>query len=184
MNKLFYLAALLLISFPGFSQKKKEVKKNHISSLTVYSTENNNGKEFKESVTKYDSNGNPILEEEYKNDGALVKKEESKYTKGDRTEHVVYGSDGKVKKKVVTTWNGSKDKTQEEEYDGNGNLVKKQLFSYNAMGDKVAEIEMDGKGNLVKKSIYVYNSKGLKQEKKTTDAKGNVLYVKRFEYEY
>lgn len=179
------LAALLLVFSAGdmVAQKKKEIKKNKIKSVTIYSSDPT-GKEFKESFMRYDGSGNVLEEAEFKSDGSVVKKELNKYNKAsEKTEHIIYAG-AAVKKKVVTIYNAENVKIGEEEYDPAGKLLKKEVFSFNSLGDKVSEIKIDGNGKLLEKAIYVYNSKGLKSEKKVYDGNGKLLYTKRYSYEY
>ncbi len=153
---------LLVFMLVGFcsgdvlAQKKKEVKKHKIKAVSVYSTEG--GKEYRETYTKYDSNGNVIEDGEYKNDGSVIRKELNKYDKNnEQVEHIVYNGPG-VKKKVHST--------------------------YNAMGDKVSEIDYDVNGNVLRKSVFTYDKRGLKVEKKVYDAKGALIYTKKYNYEF
>lgn len=154
------LLAVIMLGICGgevLAQKKKEIKKNKIRAMAVYSSDAG-GKEFREFYTKYDANGNVIEEGEFKNDGSILRKEVNKYDKNnDQIEHIVYAGPS-IKKKVTS--------------------------SYNAMGDKVTEIDYDDKGNVIRKSVYTYDKRGLKQEKKVYDGKGNLIVMKRFNYEF
>lgn len=156
--KTVLLALLMLGVFNGelIAQKKKEIKKNKIKSMSIYSTEG--GKEFREMFIRYDANGNILEEGEYKNDGSVVRKEVNKYDKNnEQVEHIIY--------------NGP-------------NIKKKVTSSYNAFGDKVTEIDYDDKGNVIRKSVFTYDKRGLKQEKKVYDSKGNLISTKRYNYEF
>ena len=93
-----FLISLLLISCLAFSQSKKErktIKTYGVKSITENVTELINGKETtrKDSYTVYDKNVNVILNEEYRKDGTLKRRETAKYdSKGNKSEETIWNA--------------------------------------------------------------------------------------------
>ena len=157
MPRYIIIVVSFFLCFSTYSQKKKEVKKYRIKSVTV--TETENGKTVNDSKTFFDANGEVIEEINYNNkDGAL--KLQHKY-------------------KV----NSAGDITEETEFDNNG-LKEKRIYKYNNLGEKTEELVYDKSDKLLKRHVYTYDSKGLKTERKTFDSSNNLISVKKYIYEY
>jgi hypothetical protein len=151
------IVVLLLLSFATYAQKKKEIKKYRIRSVTT--TEVENGKTLNDSKTIFDANGEVVEEINYDNkDGSL--KSHHKYK---------VNSDGDV--------------TEDAEYDKSG-LKEKKTYKYNGLGEKTEELIYDRNEKLQKRHVYSYDGKGLKTERKTYDAANTLLSVKKYTYEY
>lgn len=157
MKKIFY--SLILISSYSvlFSQSKKDIKKNKITSVAV--TESHDGKSITDSKTIYDASGEII--------------EKTEYTK-----------EGLLKKTIKYKLNNLGDVVSEEEYDERNILKEKTEIKYNALGDKKEELVYDASNKLIKKNLYVYDAKGLKIERKTVDISGRTIADKKYTYTF
>lgn len=139
------------------AQKKKEIKKYGIRSVTT--TDTRSGKTVNDSKVTYDGSGEVIEEVNYDKEGVLKSTLKYKYNK-----------DG--------------DALEESEYDEKGILKEKKTYKYNAMGEKVEELVTDKDNKVLKKVIHIYDSKGLKIEKKTYDGNNVLLSSKKISYGY
>lgn len=199
-NSLTFISLFLLTFFgTGFSQSKKEIKKNKILSVTEWTIKMEDGKEitYKESYTAYDKNGNVTENTEYNKDGSIKKKETAVYdnlkgkivqeTKYEDKTKISVNKDDKQKdffKKTVYKYNANNDKTEEQEFDSTNKLTKKKQYSYNSKGERILETTYDGENKLLKKTVYTYNSKSLLVEKKTYDASNQMETEKKFDYAF
>ena len=77
MKKQFILFFLIALTTLSYSQKKKEVKKYHIKSVT--STDTENGKTVTDSKTVFGTNGEPIEEVNYDKTGLIKSTIKYKY---------------------------------------------------------------------------------------------------------
>ena len=157
MNKFKILSLLLLLSTLCFSQKKKEIKKAGIKSISV--TETHGNKTITDSKIFYDSNGNILEEINYDKEGALKSTTKFKY-------------------------NSSGDIIEETEYDDKNTLKEKRLTKYNNLGEKVEELILDKDNKQLKKNIITYDSKGFKTERKTYDANNVLVSTKKYNYTF
>ncbi len=154
---------LLLILFVFFSlqvsaQKKKDIKKNNIKSVTV--TEHAGGKSIKTSKTVFNTaNGKIIEETEYDDEG-----------KTDKVIKYKYNTEGKL--------------IEESVFSEKNSLLEKRTYKYNVLKQKSEECLFDEKGKLVKKSIYIYDTKGLKSEKKVFDGNNTLISHKKYTYSF
>src|SRR5687767_405428 len=114
--KRIFIAFLLLISMLSYSQKKKEIKKYRIRSITT--TDIENGKTLNDSKTIYDSSGEVVEEINYD------------------------GKDGSLKTHHKYKVNSEGDVTEDAEYDKNG-LKEKKIYKYNSLGEKTEELVYD-----------------------------------------
>jgi hypothetical protein len=163
VNPAISFTILLIMAFSAgtaFAQSRKDIKESKVKTMTVYRSDFKTGKEVKnkESVSKFDENGNTLDEIKYENDGKFQ-------------EHFSY------------TYNSDNDKTSETEYDAAGKATKVTKFTYNTNGDKLSETEYDAAGKVTKISKYTYKGK-LKDEKSTYDSKNKMLSKKKCNYEY
>jgi hypothetical protein len=156
MTRIF-LAFFLLISLLTYSQKKKEIKKYRIRSITT--TDIENGKTLNDSKTIFDANGEVVEEINYDN------------------------KDGSLKSHHKYKVNSEGDITEDAEYDKAG-LKEKKIYKYNSLGEKTEELIYDKNEKLQKRHVYTYDSKGLKTERKTFDGANAVISVKKYTYEY
>ncbi len=156
LKSLFFLF-FLCCSVSAYTQSKKDIKKNNITSVTV--TETSNGKTINDEKTSYDDKGELIEKAEYTKEGILKKL---------------------TKKKL----NNLGDVVEEEEYDEKNNLKEKTVIKYNALGDKKEELVYDANKKLVKKHVYLYDTKGLKTERKTLDPAGKLVSSKKYTYTF
>ncbi|MCX7987653.1 MAG: hypothetical protein N2662_12020 [Bacteroidales bacterium] len=132
--KLFLSGALLLI-LPLVNvdaQKKKTVLEKHIKTVTVYNEdyEKNNGRQVKDSFTRFDEEGNVIEEIEYDEYGKVKK-------------HLLYeyDKDGNKIKETSLTPKGTTASVIEFKYE---NGLKKEKIVYN------------GSGKIIQKKKYIY----------------------------
>lgn len=102
MKKLAALFLLIAIVLTVTAQKRKEVQTSKIKSTTILveDFEDNNGKQVRESYTRYDDSGNTIEEISYNK-------------KGEEKEHILYEYDenGNKTKETYLKPSGSKEKT-------------------------------------------------------------------------
>lgn len=116
------------------AQKKKTVQEKHIRTVTVYNEdyEKNNGRQVKDSFTKYDEEGNVVEEIEYDEYGKEKK-------------HVLYEYDkeGNKIKETNLTPKGTKASVIEYKYE---NGLKKEKIVYNSSGKVIFK----------KKYVYEY----------------------------
>lgn len=199
MKKIVLLAAVIpmLFSATVFSQKKKDIKKYGIKSVTETTASTVNGKEgtTKDAYKAFDKNGNIIESIDYYNDGTIKRKETAKFDKyGNKLEEIIYepakrktdapapSADKNIKH--VTKYNSNNDKTEETEYDASGKVMKKEAYSYNTNGDKVIEITLDTEGKLKKKVLYTYDKRGLRVERKTYNGENVLMETKKYDYQF
>src|ERR1700741_499661 len=99
------LSCILLLSFTFLTaQKKKEVKKFGIRSVTV--TETEAGKTITDTKTSFDSNGEVSEEVNYDKSGALKSTTQYKYNKnGDPVEETEYDDKKQLKEKRIIKYN-------------------------------------------------------------------------------
>lgn len=147
---------LFLMSLVTYAQKKKEIRKYKIKSVTVTETENN--KTLNDGKTVFDANGETVEEMNYDKDGSL------------RSHH---------KYKL----NAQGEIIEDTEYDKEG-LKEKRIIKYNSLGIKTEELVYDKSEKLLKRHMYTYDGKGLKIERKTYDGANKVISVKKYVYEY
>jgi len=157
-KNIFFLVLFLNFTL-SFSQSKKDIRSNKITSETAYITINENGKDitYKDSYTAYDKDGNTI-------------------------EQIDYFKEGSIKRKELNKFNSHKDKIEEAIFDAKDKSFRKTTFIYNTNNQKVGEIEFDASGKILKQSVYTYNSKGFKVDKKTYDANKKLLSTKKYNY--
>ena len=93
------ILVLVILSLAGFSQKKKEIKKNRIKSIVVTDTEN--GKTINDSKTIYNTNGEVIEEVNYDKTGQVKSILKYKYnSEGDVLEEAEYDPKNQLKENV------------------------------------------------------------------------------------
>jgi len=130
----FGLLGLCFSMQPLHAQKKKAVLEKHIRSVTVYNEdyEKNNGRQVKDSYTRYDDDGNVVEEIEY-----------DEYGKEKKHELYEYDAEGNKIKETHLTPKGTKALVIEYKYE---NGLKKEKIVYNGSGKMI----------LRKKYIYEY----------------------------
>lgn len=184
--KLIFISLLFVFFISAASgQKKKEIKKYKIKSVTEYVSGSDEGKEARsDQYEEYDKDGKLLKKFDYKKDGTLKKKETYSYDSyGNKTEEVIIDPKNNKNVKKSFKYNALKDKTEELEYK-NGQLVSKTVFSYNANGNVIKEDVYDASGTLKKVITYTYNSKNLKETKTTSEPDGTVKSVRKYNYEF
>ena len=145
----------LFICFTSFAQKRKEIKKFNIRSVSC--TETIAGKTVNDTRELYDAEGNLITEFNYHKDGSLKSTIQYKYKNG-------------------------KDLYEEVKYDSLYHVAEKKLYKYNALGYKTEELVTNKDGNILKTIKYLYNRNGLKSERRTYDAAGKLISTKKYTY--
>jgi len=161
MKKLVFIL-LVLIPIISFSQGKKAIKNNNISSKTITTTyTNKEGKTttYKDNYEEYDKKGNTILKINYNKDGSVKKRTTFKYD----------------------SFNNLTEEIVEE-----GNPVKKTSYSYkyNSDGKKTSEIVKNEEGKTIKRITYSYDSKKLRTEKQEFDKDNKLKSRSITTYEY
>ncbi|HOK51912.1 MAG: hypothetical protein WHT29_01665 [Bacteroidales bacterium] len=132
-SRILLIGLLICFSFSAiYAQKKKTVQEKHIKSVIVYNEdyEKNNGRQVKDSYTRFDEEGNVLEEIEYDEYGKEKK-------------HVLYeyDKDGNKIKETNLTPKGNKASVIEYRYE---NGLKKEKIVYN------------GSGKVILKKKYVY----------------------------
>jgi hypothetical protein len=155
--KHFLIFVLIMYGTLSFAQKKKEIKKFGVRSITT--TQIQGAKTIKDSKSIFN-------------------------TGGQLTEEVKYDKDGKFVSTTKYKYNMDGDVIEETEYDEKNILREKRTMKYNALAEKTEELVSDKDGKQIKKMIYVYNSKGLRIERKTYDANNNLAVTKKIVYGY
>jgi hypothetical protein len=151
------IIALLISCFICQAQKKKDIKKAGIKTITT--TETQGTKTFNDSKVIYDAGGNIIEEVNYDKEGNLKSTKKFKYNK-----------DG--------------DPIEETEYDEKNALKETRLTKYNALGEKIEEQYLDKDKKQLKKYIYTFSAKGFKTERKHYDANNVLISTKKYIYAY
>jgi hypothetical protein len=132
MKKLFILAIGSIVGIASYAQSKTEVKDNGIKSTTVWNYDYSSGKEVKkiESISKFNE------------DGLLI--ESSDYDKA-----------GKLKERIVYTYNANNDATEEKYFDANNKPSKTYKYTYKGKL-KLTKEKYDAAGKLEWKKVYSY----------------------------
>ncbi len=155
--KSIFTIAFLTLCFFCQAQKKKDIKKAGIKTITT--TETQGTKSFNDSKVTYDAAGNIIEEINYDKEGNLKSTKKFKYNK-----------DG--------------DPIEETEYDEKNTLKEIKLTKYNALGEKTEEQYLDKDKKQFKKYIYTFSAKGFKTERKHYDANNVLISTKKYAYGY
>jgi len=154
--RIFTLIIVLLLSFCGaFAQKKKDIKKAGIKTITT--TEVHGTKTFNDSKETYDANGN-------------------------KTEEVNYDKEGNLKGTKKTKYNKDGDPVEETEYDEKNNVKEIVYTKYNSLGEKTEEMYVDRDKKQFKKYVYSYDAKGFKTERKCYDGSNVLISTKKYTY--
>lgn len=156
MKFFLFFISLFFFNFSS-AQKKKEIKKFGIKSVTV--TETKAKKTIIDSRCTYNSMGQLIIEVKYDSEGQL-----------NSTTKYKYNTDGEV--------------IEETEYDSRNGLTEKRTSTFNSFNQKIAELTVDKNGKQIKKSVYTYNTKGLRSEKKVYDGGNTLISTKKASYEF
>ena len=117
-NSFLFATLIFCFSIASFSQKKKELIAEGITSISEWKTEYKNGAEnkYKEAEYKYDEKGNVLLEKEYDAKGVVLKHTECQYDKDD---NVI----------VKLHFNAKKQLIKREEFSYKGNFrTEKRVF--------------------------------------------------------
>ena len=155
--KIYFVIVLSLTSLVFSAQKKKEIKKYGIK--TVSSTQTQGSRTIKNSQLTYNSNGQLAVEILYDEEGRLLSTTKYKY-------------------------NSEENVVEETEHDEKNVLKEKRTMKYNALSQKTEELVADKDGRQIKKFTYTYDSKGLRTEKKTFDANNTLMISKRVVYTF
>jgi hypothetical protein len=139
------------------AQKKKEIKKFGIRTVTSTKTQGN--KILKDEKQTFNSSGLLIEEIKYDDEGAQSSLTRYKY-------------------------NADEDIIEETEYDEKNILLEKRVMKYNALAQKIEERVTGKDGRQIKRFTYTYDAKGLRNEKKTYDAANVLVITKKIVYGY
>lgn len=159
MKKIILLVVLNLLSAVIFAQSKKEIKDAGVISRTETTSklEKKSMITFKESMEKYDENGN-------------------------KTEVIEYNSKGDIKSFVQYEYNEKGKVTKESKIDPISKKPSKTI-EYLYEDDKLTkELLYNKKNELIETTQYTYEGR-LKKEKKTTNASGKLIETKVYTYE-
>ncbi|PBQ33864.1 hypothetical protein CNR22_19440 [Sphingobacteriaceae bacterium] len=155
--KYFIMLLLTFFIFCSKAQKKKEIKKYGVKTIT--STKTLGARILRDEKLTYNSAGLLIEEIKYNNDGNLASILRYKY-------------------------NSDEDVIEETEYNEKNVLKEKRTMVYNVLAQKTEERVVNGGGKQIKRFVYTYNSKGLRTEKKTYDAANVLVTTKKIVYGY
>jgi YD repeat-containing protein len=157
LKRSYILIALLIMCGICNAQKKKDIKKAGIKTITT--TETQGTKTFNDSKVTYDGSGNIIEEVNYDKEGNLKSTKKFKYNK-----------DG--------------DPIEETEYNEKNAIKEICLTKYNSLGEKIEEMYLDSNKKQVKKYVYTFDSKGFKTERKCYDGINTLISTKKYIYGY
>lgn len=172
MKRLSFLLILTLWAHTSFAQKKKEMKKNGIKTLTIT-----------EVYANYGTEELPLPTEEQPNTKTLLAEKNFFDREGRVTEKWNY-TEGVLKSVTRYKYNSENEVTEETAYDDKNVLQEKQSIKYNAKGQKIEELVTDKAGKQLKKHIYSYAANGLKTERKTYNATNILVLTKKYTYDY
>jgi|AntAceMinimDraft_16_1070373.scaffolds.fasta_scaffold92479_1 hypothetical protein len=133
MKQLFLITLLLITGFNINAQSKAKIKSQKIKLVTVWESryKTSNAKEHKESVSKFDQNGNLVDVITYDNTGKFKEHISYKYNKNNKkTNETYYDTKGNVIKIIKYTYNEKNLKTEKKVYDGNNKLKSKKRYIY------------------------------------------------------
>ncbi len=133
MKQLFLITLLLITTFNINAQSTKKIKSQKIKSITVWESKYKtpNAKENKESVSKFDQNGNLIDEITYDNTGKFKEHISYKYNQNNKKiNETYYTQKGNITKIIKYTYNEENLKTEKNVYDGNNKLKSKKRYVY------------------------------------------------------
>lgn len=151
----YIIIATLLLTGICFGQKRKDIKKAGIRTITT--TEVHGAKTLNDSKETYDANGNKIEEINYDKEGTLKGTKKTKYNKdGDVIEETEYDDKNNIKETVYTKYNALGEKTEEQYVDKDKKQFKKYVYSYDAKGFKTERKHYDGNNALISTKKYVY----------------------------
>lgn len=132
MKKLMILFFLSAIIIPSFAQSKKIIKEKGITSIKTYEQQLEHGIDDKYLIKEefFDAKGRLIELKEYARKGEI--NNWVKYTfddNGNITEELRLNKTGKIKKRIVSVYEG-KLRLSKEYYDSQNRLVKKKSYDY------------------------------------------------------
>jgi hypothetical protein len=130
--RILLFSSLFFLTENSFSQSKKDIKTSNIRSITVNKYDYKSGKEIKlkESVTKYDANGNVTDEIKYNDQGKFLEHFGYMYNSNDdKISETEYDEAGKVKKISKYTYKNNL-KVEKNTYDPSNKLISKKEFLY------------------------------------------------------
>jgi hypothetical protein len=167
---IYTLALVFSIVSGSFGQGKKDVKKYKIKSITEFVSSVENGKEanYKAYYIAFNKDGEVLEETEFSSNGAVKKKSTTKFDGNEnKTEETFYQKkNGKTEPEAATTIN------------------LKTVYRYNAHNDKTEAEEIDlNTGKTLKKHIYKYNNQGERNIEETYDADNKLTKKELFTYD-
>lgn len=181
--KVQLLLIFLLILNVSFSQSRKKIRKYKIKSVSEIVIDSTK-QEFRESLYKFDKNGNVIFEEEFSKKKKFKLKNEYVFDKKNRlTEQIIYNEKGVITQIINTTY-ALDLPIYISIFDKDRKLISITENKYDGFGDKIQEITKDSQGKIVLSVEYSYNEKGLKISKKTFNASNVLIEEKKYTYEY
>lgn len=156
MKTRVFLFAILVCFLSVSAQKKKDLRKHHISCIITMHVES--GKEHIDNKEFFNANGDKLLLLEY-------------------------DKNGRFQGSVLYKYNNYGDVVEEKKSDRFGELMEQRIFVYNASRQKTTEIVNDKNGQLLKRFEYRYNKQGFKTERRHFDASNKLQSVKQFIYQ-
>jgi len=79
---------------------------------------------------------------------------------GNRTERVVYASDGTISSKIVFTYDDQGNETEATWYNANGTSESRLVSTYDAEGHRTEARSYTAEGTLIRRTAFTYNAQG------------------------
>ena len=200
----------LCVVFSVKGQSKKDLKLNHVKSVTetTISLKDGTPDTWKSAQISYAKNGKVIEKIVYARDGSVQIRENFSFDTHDNLVEESYYSinhskekDKKklAKKAAMESAEGDKPVTnlkyrykydtdgkltEETELDGAGNVLSKTTYQLNSRGKPAVETWFSGDGKMLGKVVYSYNQRGLKIQEQSYGSSNELKETKNYEYRY
>lgn len=159
LKNLTLLLVFLLFIMPIHAQKKKDLLRLRINSITeTYEDVEDGMKAVKANYTRFDRNAEVV-------------------------EEIIYDKEGKMESHLLFEYDAKGVKKKETSLNSKGQKVKTTEFEYNSDGEKIREIELNAKGQKEKTVEYKYVN-GMRTERTILLPNGKVKSKRKYVYEY
>ncbi len=186
------LFRILLVFFPFLfsllvqAQTQTDVRKRHIRTSEVITTDFKKNGQTRRTITRYDRKGNVIEQVDY---GKISNDIEShvhfQYNRrGKLVTEIHISPVGDTLQIISTYYNRFNHPFETVTKNAKGEIVEREMPKYDNFHRKTEELTFSGSGAITKRLTYQYDSKGMLIARRTYDAEGNLQYEKIYKYEY